>query len=116
MKDKIEVSLDFPKHYRALQEKGKNITKKFYVPLSNNSKKLNKVTIEMKKRIRAQKKSAFSDTIQLRIKDDPKQFCKHVKRNGEETTAILSIISNDSVLFEDKDKTEFFNKYFVCLF
>ncbi|KAH7977750.1 hypothetical protein HPB49_003372 [Dermacentor silvarum] len=69
----------------------------------------------MKRAIRVAK-NAFSESIQLRIKDDPKQFWKHVKRNGKEATSIPSLVSENGVVSDDEAKAEYFNRYFASVF
>lgn len=103
----------FSKALRRLTNKRQRFYDNFLqVPSSDNRQKLKEISSEMKRAIRVAR-NAFSESIQLRIKDDPKQFWKLVKRNGKEATSIPSLVSENALFSDDEAIAEYFLPCFL---
>lgn len=106
----------FSRALRSLTRKRQRLYRNYCItPTVVNCEKLKKVACELKTAI-CIAKDTFTNSIELRLKDNPKEFWKHVKRNGKDVLDIPPLISSDVIVHDDIAKAETFNQYFSSVF
>lgn len=106
----------FSKKLRCLSRKKEKLYRAYKQRSTEfNLEKLKRATHEFKSVLRSEK-DAFFSTIHRRLQDNPKEFWKHVKRNGKDNLSIPPLKISDGFVCDDLEKAESFNQYFCSVF
>lgn len=90
--------------------------KKYRTNQSDSARqKLEEISRDLKRNIQ-EKKLAFYDSFQDKLKNDPKEFWKFVKVNKKEDTSVPGLLQNGNLVDSDIAKAEYFNSYFKSVF
>lgn len=106
----------FTKQLQRLTQRKQRIYRAFKNnPIDVNLNKLKAISSELKTKI-AEAKCAYFESFQGKVKENPKELWKYIKKNKKDNVSVPTLLDSDNIINKPIDKAQCFNSYFSSVF